>query len=450
MAKLTKRVVDAAESRSSDYFIWDEELPGFGLRVFKSGKRSYLVQYRTAGRTRRYTIGLHGPWTPETARKRVRSLLGQIAQGENPAEQRRLDAKAITVKELCTQYLKDAENGLVLGKGRRPKKASTILIDKSRIHRHIIPLLGTRRVKDITSSDVNRFIRDVISGKTKADIKTKARGRAIVRGGAGTAARAVGLFGGILTYAIEHGVIERNPVHGVRKPADRVKTRRLTEQDYRVLGKVLRSAATDDRFQSAVPIIRLLALTGCRRGEGVNLKWTELDAENSCLRLSDSKEGASVRPVGLPVLDLLEDQRSGPSGCFVFAGTEEEKPLVGFPKYWKKLFKDTDLENLTPHVLRHSFASVANDLGFTEATIAALMGHSKGTVTSRYIHAVDTALVMAADTVSGYINGLLNGVQFKRTSYALDRASREATLARLFTEIQVERPTEDRQDRIAA
>jgi hypothetical protein len=80
MAKLTKRVVDAAESRSSDYFIWDEELPGFGLRVFKSGKRSYLVQYRTAGRTRRYTIGLHGPWTPETARKRARSLLGQIAQ----------------------------------------------------------------------------------------------------------------------------------------------------------------------------------------------------------------------------------------------------------------------------------------------------------------------------------------------------------------------------------
>jgi integrase len=449
MAKLTKRVVDAAESRSSDYFIWDEELPGFGLRVFKSGKRSYLVQYRTAGRTRRYTIGLHGPWTPETARKRARSLLGQIAEGENPAEQRRLDAKAITVKELCTQYLKDAENGLVLGKGRRPKKASTILIDKSRIHRHIIPLLGTRRVKDITASDVNRFIRDVISGKTKADIKTKARGRAIVRGGAGTAARAVGLFGGILTYAIEHGVIEINPVHGIRKPADRVKTRRLSEQDYRLLGKILKTAATDDRFKSAVPIIRLLALTGCRRGEGVNLKRTELDAENSCLRLIDSKEGASVRPIGLPVLDLLEGQSFEADGDFVFPGTEEEKPLVGFPKYWKKLFKDTDLQSFTPHVLRHSFASVANDLGFTEATIAALMGHSKGTITSRYIHAVDTALVMAADTVSGYINGLLNGVQFKRTSYALDRASREATLARLFTEIQLGRPTETR-ERIAA
>lgn len=450
MAKLTKRIVDAAESRSSDYFIWDEELPGFGLRVFTSGKRSYLVQYRAAGRTRRYAIGLHGAWTAETARKKARSLLGQIAQGENPAEERRLDAKAITVKELCSQYVKDAENGLVLGKGRRPKKTSTIVIDKSRITRHIIPLLGTRRVKDITPSDINRFIRDVISGKTKADIKTKARGRAIVRGGAGTAARAVGLFGGILTYAIEHGIIERNPVHGVRKPADHVKTRRLSEQDYRVLGKILNGAAIDDRFRSAVSMIRFLALTGCRRGEGINLKWTELDEENSCLRLIDSKEGASVRPIGLPVLDLLDSQCSEQGSVFVFCGTEEEKPLVGFPKYWKKLFKDSDLEGITPHVLRHSFASIANDLGFTEATVAALMGHSKGTVTSRYIHSIDSALVMAADTVSGYINGLLNGAQFKQTSYALDRASREATLARLFTEIQTERTAEDVQDRIAA
>lgn len=86
----------------------------------------------------------------------------------------------------------------------------------------------------------------------------------------------------------------------------------------------------------------------------------------------------------------------------------------------------------TPHVLRHSFASVANDLGFTETTIAALVGHSRGTITSRYIHTVDTALVMAADAVAGYIGGLLDGVEFKRTSYALDRGSRQAAMARLF------------------
>src|SRR5712671_2889135 len=437
MAKLSKRIVDAAETRSSDYFIWDDELSGFGLRIFQSGKRSYLVQYRAAGRTRRYTIGFHGAWTPESARRKARILLGRIAQGENPAQERLLDAKAVTVKELCEQYLKDAEKGLILGKGQRPKKASTLVVDKSRIHRHIIPLLGVRRVKDIAQSDINRFIRDVVSGKTKADVKTKARGRAIIRGGAGTAARAVGLLGGILTYAIEHSIIERNPVHGVRKPADRVKTRRLSEHEYRVFGKILDKAAEDDRFGSTVSIIRLLALTGCRRGKIVYLRRAEVDSERSCLRLSDSKEGISIRPIGLPALDLLDARQSDEDDAFVFPGTQEDKPLVGFPKCWQKLVEGTALEDVTPHVLRHSFASVANDLGFTEATIAALMGHSKGTVTSRYIHAIDTALIMAADTVAGYINGLLNGMEFKRTSYALDRESREAALARLLSQIQL-------------
>ena len=85
---------------------------------------------------------------------------------------------------------------------------------------------------------------------------------------------------------------------------------------------------------------------------------------------------------------------------------------------------------MTPHVLRHSFASIANDLGFTEITIAALLGHAKGTVTGKYIHTLDTALIMAADTISGYIQGLLDGVEFKQTAYALDRGSRKAALAR--------------------
>ena len=118
MTKLTKRTVDATEIRSSDYVLWDDDLPGFGLRVFKSGKRSYVVQYRTAGRSRRVTIGLHGVWNPEEARREAKALLGQVARGGNPAEERKLDREAITVKELCTRYLEDLRNGLVLGKKR--------------------------------------------------------------------------------------------------------------------------------------------------------------------------------------------------------------------------------------------------------------------------------------------------------------------------------------------
>ncbi|MGC2084405.1 MAG: Arm DNA-binding domain-containing protein, partial [Bradyrhizobium sp.] len=147
MPKLSKRVVDVAEPLDKDYVIWDDDLPGFGLRVFKSGKRSYLIQYRSAGRSRRYSIGVHGVWTPELARKEAKIQLGRVAQGDNPAEERQLDHKAVTVKELCELYLKDFEAGLILGKGGRPKKATTLVTDTGRINRHIIPLIGTRRVK---------------------------------------------------------------------------------------------------------------------------------------------------------------------------------------------------------------------------------------------------------------------------------------------------------------
>lgn len=403
MGRLSKRIVDGAEAGATDYFIWDDDLPGFGLRVFTSGKRSYLVQYRAGGRTRRFTIGLHGVWTPETARKQAHILLGQIAQSENPAEQRQLDIKAITVKELCERYMKDAEKGLIQGKRRRPKKASTIATDKCRVDRHIIPLLGTRRVKDVTSADVTRFLRDVAAGKTYRDVKTKCRGRSIVRGGIGTGSRAVGLLGGIFTYAIQHGIIDRNPAHGVKKFADQKRNRRPSEDEYRLLGDILRRAEQKEQHKTPVAMIRARATTGCRRGEIVNLKWADIDMQNSCLRLSDSKEGASTRPIGLAVLDQLDQLRPGETEGFVFPGTQEGKPLVGFPKYWKEILKNTPLADISAHVLRHSFASIANDLGFTEISIAALLGHAHGSITSRYIHSIDTALIMAADTVAGYI-----------------------------------------------
>jgi len=192
-------------------------------------------------------------------------------------------------------------------------------------------------------------------------------------------------------------------------------------------------------------MIRAIACTGCRLGEIVTLKWANIDAENICIRLGDSKEGASTRPIGLPVADFFDGLRPHKQGIYVFPGTQSGKPLIGFPKYWIAILKDTELSGITPHVLRHSFASIANDLGFTEVTIAALLGHSRGTITSRYIHTVDTALIMAADTVDGYIQGLLEGVEFKRNSYAFDRASRQAALGRLFDQPKKEQANEEKQ-----
>jgi integrase len=433
--RISKRIVDSAAPGGRDYVIWDDELPGFGLRVFTSGKRSYVIQYRTRGRSRRYTIGLHGVWTPETARREAKVQLGRVAQGENPAEERELDRKALTMKQLCEQYLADMQAGLILGKGGRPKKASTVEVDTGRIRRHIIPLVGSRRVLEITKADMNNLMRDIIAGKSRVSVKTeRLRGRAIVRGGPGTATRTMGLLGGIFTYAVQLGIIEHNPTHGLKKPKYKVRDRRLSEAEYRTLGEILARACKSDHYRIHAEILQLIALTGCRKSEIVELKWSEVDFEGSCLRLSDSKEGASVRPIGLPVISFLEKRHVHRAGTYVFPGQGDDNAVGNFPQSWKKLLTESSLWDVTPHVLRHSFASIANDLGFTEITIAALIGHAKGSVTSKYVHTLDTTLVMAADTVSGYVQALLEGTKFQRNSYTFDRRSRQDAIDKMLTD----------------
>jgi integrase len=147
-------------------------------------------------------------------------------------------------------------------------------------------LIGTRRVKDLTNADINEVLKDIMAGKTRVAVKTKKlRGKAIVRGGADTATRTVGLLGGILTYAVEAGIIDRNPAHGIRKPKDNVRNRRLTQAEYRTLGEMLQKAAENEKYAMTVDIIRQIALTGCRRTATIKLMWTEADTEDRCLRL---------------------------------------------------------------------------------------------------------------------------------------------------------------------
>lgn len=405
--KLSKRTVDALEPQSADYFSWDDELPGFGIRVYTSGRKTYIVQYRNIRRTRRITLGKHGPLTPEEARRLAKIHLGDIASGGDPAEERKTRRSGMTIRELCDRYLDDCEIGLIPGKRRMPKKASTIAADRSRIGAHIIPLLGTRLVKEIGRAEVNQFMRDVASGKARRDLKTKPRGRSIVRGGLTTAGRTVGLLGGILTYAVRNGIIDHNPVRYVVKPASRVRQRHLSEGEYRTLGDIIRRASEEGRNETALEIMVLLALTGCRRGEIEKLRWEEVDEVRHCLRFNDTKEGRSVRPVGGIVFKLLNRRRPAQARGYVFEGAAADKPYEGLPKVWNAIVPGK-LEAVTPHVLRHSFASTANALGYTEATIAALLGHAAGSITSRYVHVLDSHLIAAADAVSAHIAGLLD------------------------------------------
>lgn len=417
MPKLTKTVVEGAKLRDKQFTLWCSELKGFGVFVQPSGTRTYFVDYRNEqNKRRRMTLGRHGIITAEEARKLAISALGQTVRGEDPANDRASRRKAMTVAELCKDYLAAADKGLILGKGDRPKKASTLYTDRGRIARHIIPLLGSMKVVDVTKVDINRFIRDVASGKTAKTEKTKKlRGKSVVKGGSGTATRTTGLLGGILSYAVSDGIIESNPVDGVRRPADRRRTRRLTPEEYRKLGQALNEALADDEAPQVVDGAWLIALSGCRLGEIVNLKWDEVDDAGSCLRLDDSKEGASIRPAGRPLLDRIAGIKREEECPTVIAPARSGKVFGGMPRGWKRIVERAGLAGVTPHTMRHSFASVAGDLGFTEPTIAALLGHAAGSVTSRYVHHLDTVLIAAADKVATAIYEMMTGTADERS-----------------------------------
>ena len=411
MPKLTKTFVEAAIPRSKQYTVWCSELPGFGVYILPSGQRTYFVDYRNAvGTRRRLTIGRHGKLTADQARRLAISMMGKAVGGEDPAMERAASRKAITMRELCKQYLDAADRGLILGKGGRPKKASTVYTDRGRIDRHINPLLGHKLVREIEPSDINRFIRDVSAGRTAVTEKTaNLRGKAIVKGGNGTASRTAGLLGGLLSFAVSEGVIEANPARGVRRPADNQRMRRLTAEEYRRLGEAITALEREGAIQGTAAI-RLLALTGCRSGEIIKLKWEEVDRSAQCFRFVDSKEGASIRPIGQPVLNVIlgiERQLQCP---YVLVPQRSGATFGGLAGAWAKVMIAAGLSGVTPHTLRHSYASVAADLGFSEVTIAAMLGHRSGSATSRYIHHLDSVLLAAADKVALQIEGFMGSV----------------------------------------
>jgi len=210
-------------------------------------------------------------------------VLADVARGEDPVERRAADRAAITVAALCDEYLEKAERGLIITRRRRPKKRSTLTIDRGRIERHIKPLLGHRAVKDLTAPDLRAFLRDVIAGKTKANVKTKGERRAIVTGGPGTATRTMGLLGGILSYAVEEGYRTDNPAHGIVKPAYEKRSIRLDVDGYKRLGDLLQAPEERGECWQAVEAVRLIALTGCRRGEVVALRRPEADVPGQAL-----------------------------------------------------------------------------------------------------------------------------------------------------------------------
>ena len=391
--------------------VWDIRIPGFCARRRETEAVFYAVKYRTAeGRQRWHTIGRHGaPWTPDAARDEARRVLSEVVHGRDPAGERLARRRAATVTELCDDYMDAANHGQLLTRRGSNKKLSTLLTDRSRIESHIKPLLGDRKLPEVTRLDVERFMHDVASGKTKRRARMdKPRAVSNVRGGRGAATRTVGLLGAIFSYGVRLGLCPSNPVLGVIRFADGKRDRRLSRAEYKDLGDGL--SASVNVWPFALAAVRFLALTGWRSGEVLGLRWRNLDFELRTARLPDTKTGESMRPLSRAAvreLGAVRPEAVNPDDL-VFPSSRGAVVMSGFPSLFERVAKAGGLpRNITPHVLRHSFASMAADLGFSELTIAVLIGHHSGSITSRYTHHADAVLLAAADEVAAHIDNLM-------------------------------------------
>ena len=405
--KLTIRTVATiAPDPARDIVVWDDDLTGFGLRMKPSGVASYMVQFRNAeGVSRRLTLGKVGVLTPEEARKLAREKLAEVAKGADPCADRQSARTAPTVAEVCDWYLAAAAKGEILGRKGARVKASTLDMDRSRINSHVRPLIGTRRADSLADTDIARLQRDIAAGKTAKD--RQGRGGATT-GGAGVAARTVRMLGAILEHAKRAKLVKANPAHGVRQLAEGTSDRRLSEEEITVLGEAMWAAEARGDSPVALAAIRFLLLTGFRRMETLSLRWEAVDAKGRCITLADSKSGGQVRAVGAAALAGLDAVKREAGSPWVFPAARGEGHFVGLPKVLHRLYNAASIEGATVHTLRHTLASVAADEGFSEMTVAALLGHARRGVTQRYAK-VDRAAVLAADAVSAKIAGLLDG-----------------------------------------
>jgi integrase len=417
VAKLTKRFVDslAPPANGPDLVIFDDEMPGFGVRVKVSGTKSWLIQYRNAhGQSRRFTIGRHGVLTPDEARKEARQNLAAVAKGADPAAAKKRARTAVLVGALCDDYLE-------AGKGRI--KPSTLAMDKSRIDRHVKPLLGSRAVASLTPADMEKFLRDVVAGKTtpKAPPATNENGKrkrkhlrgGQTKGGPGVASRTLGMLGTILERAVRDGVLARNPVRGIARPADQAKKPPFSFEKVKALGEAIRSAEAEGENKVGLRAIRILLTTGCRRAEALTLQRKTIDRAARCFRFSDTKSGPQIRAVGRSALDFLAVcmPAAGKPADYVFPGEGKSGFFVGLPKVWARVAARAGLDDVSIHGLRHWFASAATDLGYSDLIIGALLGHSARGVTGRYATAPDPALLAAADRISLRLSEALDGAE---------------------------------------
>lgn len=407
IAKLNKRTVDAlTPPKSGQAFIWDKEIKGFGVRVGATGVKSFVIQYANdEGRLRRLKIGRYGVMTVEEARELAKFKLGTVAAGADPAQERADARKQPTVADLCDWYLVEARAGRMLGRKNRPIKESTLGRDESRIKTHIKPLLGNRVASKLTIADVEQMQDDVKNGKTAKERGLGRGGR--VTGGVAAASGCMATIQAILGHAKHKGLLAVHPTKGAKKLAGNKKTRRLSVNEIELLGMALALAERNGENPVALGIVRTLVLTGFRREEAQAMQRSWLSTQGGYVAFPDTKVDAQVRAIGSAAIRIIEAQPVVGGNLHVFPSAVTDGPFRSVADCLTKVCASARIDGVTPHTLRHTFGSMAGELGFSELTIRAMLGHASQNVTQDYIH-IDQAVKLAVDQTSEAIAALLD------------------------------------------
>lgn len=403
VVRLTKKIIDAAApTGGAELWIWDADVKGLFLRVYKSGRKSFALKYRVGARQRIHTIGAVGaPWTVDLARKEARELLVGVANGGDPQARRVADRAALTVGDLIDAYLAE-------GPVDKPnKRASTWAIDRSNLERHIRPLMGKRRVDGLLPKDCAEAQRAIAIGKTRADQRTKARGRAIISGGPGTAARTMITLAAMFSWAQKRALIVENPARSVVRLKGERQERFLNAEEFERLFLALEAAERDGaiHFRHA-SIIRLLAYTGCRKTEILGLKWSEVDTDRQAIALPGPRSKTGAKRVPLSQQAMAELSLQPRSGDYVFPPLRNGAAAhtLGIQKSWSKVRTLAKLPDVRLHDLRHSFASIAVGAGESLYVVQRALGHKKATTTERYAHLRDDPVKAMVDRVGSLLD----------------------------------------------
>lgn len=440
--RLTKTVAEKAEVRDGRYDIWDVELAGFGMRVEKSGTKTFIIRYRTGGggrsAPRRFlTVGRFGTLTVEQARKKAKTLLGAAASGEDPAGDVQEKRREKTGRELLDFY---EDHGCFIQRGihkGKPMKPATKKNTINRLRNHFEVLLGHRRCSEITSGDIETMVADITAGKTARDEKVGPRKRVIVRGGEGAARKVVRDVSAMFNFGTRHGFVATNPVENasVRKTDNR-RERFLSLEEVSRLGEAFSQVEADGANPKAVAISRLWALTGCRRNEIAELKVHEVKLSQNRFEFDDTKTGKSVRPFGPATAALLAQLLKNRKSGYVFPAETGKGYYQSTRKVWEEVIKIAKLPGVTPHTLRHTLGSTATSSGEALALTGAILGHANLRSTAIYAHVQDDPSHEAATRVEKLLATALErkAAQSKDSDSADDVPELDAELIRVLAE----------------